>query len=625
MNDDSKEPLDLTETPQALDQGKAAPGSSTLRVLIYDLWFRIAAVLVLLVFILLGVLLPKIWVSTPSGFLPVVRVSGLDKVQARALRRSAEKFTAENKFTEAILAWQSASQNDPGDPEMARGILRTMLLQPPTSRLNLGYGVDRSFWLLRLTHTNLADLALVVSFLHRGDLDDLAVQLADSRLEELPSEGQADLLVAHFRLGRMDRFSAIWQAHESQFTNSPALRLYHTGWQAAWGPPVTLQRARVALLAAQNGADPELVLLAHRLQLSVSAALGDLEGYERSLVWLEEHHFDRVNEHIGHWRLLVASGKRSEAQAQARAFSQPPEGASDAAGMAAIYLTLGLDDYAVEFLEKQIQEYPFYSNLWVMLAQQQIRKKHWDELRNLAVTLRNTTQLRGQLDGYSQYISGLADLKMGRQEAAEATFAKIPTQQFGDSLVAYSVARDLLHLGYGELSSKMLQKLESDYGGKSTFWFDLTSAAYEARDMDVLMTAARKAWELEPNRIDLINNYAAALIVLRQRPDEAIKLTLNLLTSQPNRAEFQINHALVLLQNGRLDEAEAILKALNPARLNVNEGAVVDYAWFELNIHRGNLAAARKIYPTIQRPQFLQPQLDWLDAEYRKIAEEPAK
>ena len=625
MNDDSKEPNLLTEPPEAQDPGRAVPGSSTLRVLLYDLWFRIAAVLVLLVFVLLVVLLPKIWTSTPSDFLPVVKVSGLDKVQAGALRRSAEKLTAAAKFPEALIAWRSASQNDPGNPELARGSLRMLLAQPQVDKDDLGFGVDRSFWLLRLTHTNLADLALAVRFMHHAGLDDLAVQLADSRVEELPADAQADMLVVNFRLGRMERFAAIWQQHASQFTNSDILRLYLTAWRAAWGPPVTLQSARVALQAAQTGSAPGLVPLAHRLQLSVSSALGDLETYERSLTWLEEHHLDRVNEHINHWHLLVISGRRDQAQALARSFSQPPDGPTDAANMAGIYLKLGLDDYAVEFLEKQIQEFAYYPNLWVLLAQQQVRLKHWDELRNLAVTLRNTSQLRGQLDGYSQYISGLADLKLGRTEAAAAAFAKVPTQQLGDSLVAYSVARDLLHLGYSEISSKMLQKLEADYGGKSTFWFDLTSAAYEARDMDVLSTAARKAWELEPNRIDLINNYAAVLIVLRQRPDEAVKLTLTLLTSQPNRAEFRINHALVLLQNGRLDEAENVLKSVNPARLNVNESAVVDYAWFELNIHRGNFAAAKKIYPTIQRTQFLQPQLDWLDAEYKKIPEEPAK
>jgi tetratricopeptide (TPR) repeat protein len=624
MNDEPKDRTATTSPPPAEDGVKAVPGSSTLRVLLYDLWFRIAAVLGLLVFVLLVLFLPKIWTSTPPDFLPVVKVSGLDKVQAGALRRSAERFRAEKKFPEAILAWQSASQNDPGNPELARGALRTLIEQPLPTRANLGFGVDRTFWLLRLTRTNAADLSLAVRFLHHADLDNLVGQLIENRAGELGPEALPDVLVVYFRLNQMDHFNDLWQRHLQEFTNSPVLRLYQTAWRAAWGPPLTLRPARAELEAAQNDANTDIARLAHQLQLMVSVALGELARYESSLNWLEEHHFDRVIDHINHWHMLVVSGQRSRAQELARSFSQPPEGASDAAGMAAIYETLGLGDYAVEFLEKQIQEFPYYGQLWIQLAQMHINQKRWDEVRNAAVSIRNTTQLRGQLDGYSQYLSGLADLKQGRIEAAAAAFDKVPSQLFPEPLVAYSVARELLHLGYGEVSSKMLQKLEADYGNKAAFWFDLTVAAYEARQMDVLETAARKAWEIEPQRIDIINNYAAALIVLRKQPEEAVKLTLSLVTSQPKRLEFKVNHALALLQNGRLAEAEDILKALNPTQLSVNDSAVVDYAWFELAIRRGDLAGARKIYPTIKRSELLPPQLVWLDAEYKKIAEVPA-
>ena len=627
-NDDSKDPNPPPTPPETVeieDELKPITGSSILRVLLYDLWFRIAAVLILLVFLLLVLFLPKIWTSTPPDFLPVIRVSGLDKVQAGALRRSAEKFRAERKYPEALLAWQSAAQNDPGNPELARGTLRTLIEQPMLNRPNLGWGVDRSFWLLRLAHTNTADLSLVVRFLHHGDLDELAGQLIGTHVEELSPEALADALVVYFRLGQMDHFNELWQKHLQPFTNSPALRLHQIAWQAAWGPPVTLRPARIALEAAQNDANTDIARLAHQLQLVVSSSLGELARYESSLNWLEEHHFDRVADHINHWHMLVVSGQRARAQELARSFSQPPDGATDAAGMAAVYQTLGLDDYAVEFLEKQVREFPFYGQLWIQLAQLHINKKRWDEVRNTAVTIRNTTELRGELDGYSLYLSGLVELKQGGGEAAAATFAKIPSQRFSEPLLAYSVARELLHLGYGEISSKMLQKLEADYGDKATFWFDLTVAAYEAREMDVLETAARKAWEIEPNRIDIINNYAAALIVLRKLPDEAVKLTLSLVTSQPKRPEFKVNHALALLQNGRLFEAEDILKALNPTQLTVNDSAVADYGWFELAVHRGDADGVRKIYPTIQRSQLLPPQLEWLDAEYKKVASDAAK
>jgi hypothetical protein len=261
----------------------------------------------------------------------------------------------------------------------------------------------------------------------------------------------------------------------------------------------------------------------------------------------------------------------------------------------------------------------------VLLAQHHIRSKHWPELRALAVEMRSNGSLRGQLDGYSQFIAGLSDQKLGRTETAAVSFSKVLGAQFDDPSLAYSVASELLRLGYADLSSKMLQKLESEYGSKASFWFELTSAAYEARDMDTVNLAARKAWELEPTRIDLINNYAAVLIVLRQKPEESVKLTLNLISRQPDRAEFRINHILALLQNRRLVEAELLLKAINPNQITLNESAVIAYAQLELCLQRGDRAGARKLYPTIQRSELLQPQLDWMDAEFKKLDSAPAK
>jgi tetratricopeptide (TPR) repeat protein len=601
------------------------PNNSTIRVLIYDMWFRIAAALFVLVFIFLALFLPKIWRTTPADFLPIIKVSGLDKVQAWSLRRSAEKLGAEGRFEEALLAWQSAVGNNQGDPELIRGSLRALLAQPTPSKSAVGYGVGRCFWLLRLTGTNVTDLGLTVNFLHHCDLDDMALELVGKGASALPMTAQADMLAVYFNQGRMDLFGELWKSGQANFTNSTVLRVYQTAWQAAWGPPVTLQSSRSALSAAQTSSDPATALLAHRLQLPVSGSLNDLEGFQRSLTWLKEHHADRPGDHVHQWQLLINSGRRQEAQDLARAFSQPPENASEASGMASIFLGIGLEDYGLEFLTRQLRDYGYYSRLWVLLAQHHIRSKHWPELRALAVEMRSNGSLRGQLDGYSQFIAGLSDQKLGRTETAAVSFSKVLGSQFDDSSLAYSVASELLRLGYADLSSKMLQKLESEYGSKASFWFELTSAAYEARDMDTVNLAARKAWELEPTRIDLINNYAAVLIVLRQKPEESVKLTLNLISRQPDRAEFRINHILALLQNRRLVEAELLLKAINPNQITLNESAVIAYAQLELCLQRGDRAGARKLYPTIQRSELLQPQLDWMDAEFKKLDSAPAK
>src|SRR5437764_14631513 len=75
--------------------------SSLVRVLWFQPWFR-AIFLGLIVIVIAGALfVTKMWRSTPAGFNPVVRISGIDWFQARALKRNALKQAAEGHFDEA--------------------------------------------------------------------------------------------------------------------------------------------------------------------------------------------------------------------------------------------------------------------------------------------------------------------------------------------------------------------------------------------------------------------------------------------------------------------------------------------------------------------------------------------
>ena len=69
--------------PEVLEQ------SSLLRQLFFEKYFRAALVLVAAAVIGAAVLLPKMVRSTPDGFLPVIHVRALDKLQAWSLARSA--------------------------------------------------------------------------------------------------------------------------------------------------------------------------------------------------------------------------------------------------------------------------------------------------------------------------------------------------------------------------------------------------------------------------------------------------------------------------------------------------------------------------------------------------------
>jgi hypothetical protein len=102
------EPTSNPTPDQPIDNDPGVPPefiqTGTLAVLYYDVWFRLAAMVLILSGVFLAAVLPKIWTATPDGFLPVVRISGLDLVQAWSLRRSAEKFERQGQLADCMVA-----------------------------------------------------------------------------------------------------------------------------------------------------------------------------------------------------------------------------------------------------------------------------------------------------------------------------------------------------------------------------------------------------------------------------------------------------------------------------------------------------------------------------------------
>ena len=75
--------------------------SPFIRLLLFNTWFQLAfgAAFVLAIFAALYV--PKIWTASPKNFLPVVKVSALDKTQNWSLKRSARKQMEQRDFMRA--------------------------------------------------------------------------------------------------------------------------------------------------------------------------------------------------------------------------------------------------------------------------------------------------------------------------------------------------------------------------------------------------------------------------------------------------------------------------------------------------------------------------------------------
>src|SRR5262249_53874179 len=131
-----------------------------LRQLLFERWFRLAFAACALIFVFFALFLPKIWKTTPTGFRPIVKVSGLDLVQAWSLKRTALKAEQAGQFDEANYAWQAALANNPANKDLVRGSLNCVL-RDPHRREHALQALGYAYWLLKLTGTNdLADLQL---------------------------------------------------------------------------------------------------------------------------------------------------------------------------------------------------------------------------------------------------------------------------------------------------------------------------------------------------------------------------------------------------------------------------------------------------------------------------------
>src|SRR5687768_472360 len=164
--------------------------NSLVCLILYERSFRITffGALLLVPLVLLCAL--KVWPATPAHFQPLVKVSALDWVQANSLRRSAIKHAALGRFEKAFQSWRIAVANNPGDPELVRGLLRH-LLQRADGRNNSQFVTGYSSWLRRLTATNGADLELIAKLYETYHLNDLLVSMLAPLESKLTAPAQA--------------------------------------------------------------------------------------------------------------------------------------------------------------------------------------------------------------------------------------------------------------------------------------------------------------------------------------------------------------------------------------------------------------------------------------------------
>ncbi|MGZ8937832.1 MAG: tetratricopeptide repeat protein [Limisphaerales bacterium] len=551
--------------------------SPFIRLLLFNFWFQLAfgAAVCLAIFIALYV--PKIWRASPAHFLPVVKISGLDKTQNWALKRNARKAVAARDFKRASQSWEAAVAQNPADQSALRGFLMNSLNLEKADRHLFRSAVSQMTWLLRLSQTNTADVQLAAKVCEKFQWHEVAAFCLGNIKETLPPDAEAVYLKALFHQGRLREFESRYEKSAARLADKE-IPLYALALRAG-GSGTSAEAAKKELeRAAAAGENPQL---ATRLHMVACGEEGDLEAYARNLQSLALYNQNKVADHARYWILLNRRGRSAEAKQLAEAFTRAPSTATETVRLADAYFQLGMLDAAREVLKKTGAMFAQSPEVWLAYAAVLEQLADWSGMRAIALQIREEMAGRDTLWGYAYYLEGRAELAEKRLSSAERAFEKAVECAYEIPPLGLAVAREITKLKYPALSLKLYQTLARSFEDDLVFWESFFDAAYAGRDADNLLKASERCYHLNPRDVKAHNRYAAALLVNRSKAEEAIKLTVQLAANFPNSLAAKLNHCFALLLNGRTEEALALLESINVAALSANEGSDYYLALFE--------------------------------------------
>lgn len=579
---------------------------------------RVVVILPIVVAIAAAVAWPRWWTASPAGFTPVVKISLIDLAQARILARSAERLAGEGKDDDAARTWQAALANNPANIEINRAALRHALAIRETGREAAAQAITRADWVLRLSRTNGVDAALAAQVYARFELFPQALALLEPRSDRLSVEEEAAYLKALFHLGRMEDFGARYDRSAARLSADPELVLHHAAFLAGWGPPDRAQEGRERLASAAQ--DPRHARLVARLRLAICRRALDAQGYADALDLLDQVGIARLEDRIAYWRLLRAVGRGSEARKLAAEYAYPLQTPSEVVQMADGLAALGMVDEALVCLKHYVPQFGgsdsvWTRDMWVTYGSYLIERKLWDELLHMAVQLRTAGRLGQEFEALSHFLEGRALRGLERYEESQAALQQAVARKFVDGPTALIVASDLVKLGMPDLAWAVLEPIENTLAAHPAYWqlrYEIAQAL--RRDASHLMHAATQARSLAPNDSTTATKYLAALLINRERPDEATELSLRLLGAFPASPSVKVARAAALAQNRRYPEAESLLEEIESRELGETESSLFHLTGLEVAAALGHFEQAQRHLQLIRTNLLFPSQVQWLES-----------
>ncbi len=551
-----------------------------LRLLWHDPLFR-WAFLGCLVAGFLGVMVVlKLWIVTPPGMTPKIRISVLDYFEARIHRNLALREDAARRFEQGQYHWRVAVQNDPAEPTLMLGFLTNLMAQPSRSPQRSRTALEQSFWLMRLGATNAANMSVILRAMEHFRFDELALIWATNAPPPLPPSHQAAALRALLRLGKGDAYAALRAQVTNALPDSEHLRLFDAAWRLGWDKQPNDAESDRLLRDAES--DPATAVTALELQLLLASRRNEVDRFGRVLFRLRDLHADTPSQHAAYWSLLRGHGREAEARTLALAFADPPVSSGEVMRVSSTFLGLGLTNHASKFLEHFVPQLGATPDTWTILGDVLLSQRRWSDLRGLAVEIRRNPLANGNLAGFSHFLDGAAAHGEFAEADAQAAFARVPTNPIQDDSVAYNVAQALIFYRAWAPARDLLLSRTNRFGQSLEFWQSLVRVAYQLQDGSLLLQSARAAQKLAPNRVDTLTDLAAALLVERIDPEESLAVTRRLVQVNSQSVSARMNYALALLQNRQAAPARAILLTFEPDRLGALERGIWHFARAQL-------------------------------------------
>lgn len=586
------------------------------QLLIYSLWFRAIVIAVLLVGLVAGLLLPKIWNVAPARWTQEIRISGLDMVQAWSLGRTARRQDQAGQPEAALYSWGAAIANYPTKPSLSRGYLRTALQATNDAKL-MQTAVRQADWLLGLTGAKPADVELAARLYDKLELPQAVLAVLRGQTNALPGELQRAVARALFDVGAYPAFEAQWQTNQALFESDPGLVLRRASIRDRFGKDDEAAAARRQIETAADGGTNRVI--ANRLRLLAAVNRREAGVAQAALNTLVELKADRLLEHAAFWRLLCLEGRATEAGSLIQGYRGQPRSVVEAAEFFDLAMASEQTRRADEVMAWSLEHHGYTAQMCSRQAAALARKQAWSDVRQLAVDIRLRPRLSPTLLAYSYFLEGQASFGENRPEQAQAAFSRLREFDYDDPLFALRMATDLCESGLATSAMPLLAALEAKLANVPEYWFLLSSAAAAQKNSVLLLRAAERLYALNTNNVVAASNYAAALAVQEAEPTLVLQLTSNLVNQFPESPAMNINYAAALLLNARVDEARAFLAKVDPRKLGTDEVKDLNFIALKAAVLARERARATELATKIDRSRLFPPQRMWLEAAERSF------